>query len=261
VLGATLPGGNVAAVVAATLADGTPAVLKQNPPDAVESEHEALALALWDGDGAVRLLAHDPARRALLLERCVPGDALLHAAGDDEAGDVVCALLARLHRAPPPGHPFGRLAEVAPRWAVAVEERWRAAGRPFARALLHRALAALRDLPATGGPAEVLLHQDLHAANVLRAARAPWLVIDPKPLVGDPAFDLASLLRDRRPELARDPGAAARVRRRLDRLSAGTGLDRERVRGWGVAHALAWGFEDGAWLPGHVACAEWIAAA
>jgi streptomycin 6-kinase len=151
-----------------------------------------------------------------------------------------------------------RLADVAPGWARRTTARWEAAGRPFPRALLDRALAALRDLPGDGG---VLLHQDLHAANVLRAGREPWLVIDPKPLVGDPAFDLASLLRDRRPELARDPGAARRVRRRVDRLSAATGLDRERVRGWGVAHALAWGFQDGAWLPGHVACAGWIAEA
>ncbi len=260
-LGPPLAGGNVAAVAAATLADGTPAVLKQNPPDAHESKHEALALALWDGHGAVRLLAHDPARRALLLERCLPGDALLARAGDDEAGDVVCGLLARLARRPPPGHPFAGLAELAPGWAQRIAARWEARGRPFARALLHRALAALRDLPADPATPGVLLHQDLHAANVLRAAREPWLVIDPKPLVGDPAFDLASLLRDRRPELARDPGAPRRVRRRLDRLAAATGLDRERVRGWGVAHALAWGFADGDWLPGHVACAGWIAEA
>jgi len=250
-------------VVAATCADGTPAVLKQNPPDAVESDHEALALALWDGEGAVRLLAHDPARRALLLERCLPGDALLHRAGDDEAGDVVAGLLLRLWRPPPPGHPLVRPADAAPGWSRRIAEHWERAGRPFERALVDRAQAALRELTAPGGASapEVVLHQDLHAANVLRAEREPWLVIDPKPLAGDPAFDFASLLRDRRPELARDPEAPRRVRRRVARLCAATGQDRERVRGWGVAHALAWGFQGGAWLPDHVACARWIAEA
>jgi streptomycin 6-kinase len=101
----------------------------------------------------------------------------------------------------------------------------------------------------------VLLHQDLHGGNVRRSARG-WLAIDPKPLVGERAFDVASLLRDRRDDLARDPDAAWRIRRRLDFYSDRLGLDRERVRGWGIAHALAWGFEGGRPLAGHIECAR-----
>jgi hypothetical protein len=86
----------------------------------------------------------------------------------------------------------------------------------------------------------VVLHQDFHGGNVLRAAREPWLAIDPKPLVGEREFDAASYLRDRR-ELLVEPGASRLVSRRLDIFEAELGLDRERVRRWGIAHALAWG--------------------
>jgi streptomycin 6-kinase len=99
-----------------------------------------------------------------------------------------------------------------------------------------------------------VLHQDFHGGNVLRAEREPWLAIDPKPLVGEREFDTASLLRDRRAELVDDPKPQDRIRRRLDQLSADLELDRERMRGWGVAHALAW-----ATTPAMIACARWLA--
>jgi streptomycin 6-kinase len=99
----------------------------------------------------------------------------------------------------------------------------------------------------------VVLHQDLHGGNVLKGR--DWLAIDPKPLVGEPAFDLASLLRDRRPT------THGRIRRRLDLLTAETGTDRERAREWGIAHALAWGLEPDRAHPMHLACAQWLAEA
>jgi streptomycin 6-kinase len=104
------------------------------------------------------------------------------------------------------------------------------------------------------------VHQDLHGGNILRSERG-WLAIDPKPLVGEREFDVASLLRDRRDQLVLDPDAAARMRRRLDVFSERLELDRERARGWGVAHALAWGFEHGRVLSGHIQCARLLAAA
>src|SRR4029450_6156266 len=103
-------------------------------------------------------------------------------------------------------------------------------GRPFERSLLDRALAALRELGPDQGE-EVVLHQDFHGGNVLRAQREPWLTIDPKPLVGEREFDAASLLRDRRDEFAADPRPGARIRRRLDQLTE-LALDRETLRGW-----------------------------
>ena len=100
----------------------------------------------------------------------------------------------------------------------------------------------------------------LHGGNVLLDATRGWLAIDPKPLVGERAFDCASLVRDRRTELMRDPHPLARIRRRLDQFAEELALDRERIRGWGVVHAVAWGGEGGpGWDPAMVACAGWLA--
>jgi streptomycin 6-kinase len=233
------------------------AVLKLNPPEP-ESEHEGAALAHWAGVGAARLLAQDPERHALLVERCRPGTALWQEPDEDAANEAAVSVLAALWRPPAPAHPFRTLADAAAEWAQTLPRRWAALGRPCPRPVLERGLTQLRE-PQAGPP--VVLHQDLHGGNVLRATRAAWLAIDPKPLVGEPAFDLASLLRDRRPELLRDPAPLRRVRRRLDLLAAATGLDRERVRGWAVAHALAWGIEANRVHADLMACAEWLARA
>jgi streptomycin 6-kinase len=246
-------------VAPVTRADGTPAVLKVNFPEP-ESEHEAAALAHWDGAGAVALLAADAERRALLVERCVPGEPLWRVADEEEANRAAAAVLRRLWRPPRGGHPFRALDGEAQRWAAELPARWDRHRPPHDRALLDSALAWIGELLAS--PAEpVVLHQDLHGGNVLRATREQWLAIDPKPLVGDRAFDVASLLRDRRPELAADPAPVRRIRRRLDQLSAELDLDRERMRRWGVVHALAWGIDEAEWFPEIVACAGWLAEA
>ena len=176
VLGDVFPDAFVSAPIAATLADGTEAVLKLQFPDR-ETEREADALLQWDGDGAIRLLAHDPERHALLLERCAPGTPLSRL-GADAALSILTTLLPRLWQAA--GHPFRPLAEEASWWAERLERRGREAN-DVPRRLLDTALDALQTLPPTQGK-QVLLHQDLHAGNVLQAAREPWLVIDPKPL-------------------------------------------------------------------------------
>ncbi|HEY7792497.1 MAG TPA: aminoglycoside phosphotransferase family protein [Gaiellaceae bacterium] len=245
---------HISLVLAVERLDGTPAVLKVNFPEP-ESEHEADALAHWRGEGAVRLLEHDPDRRALLLERCDPGTQLWAVDDEDEANAIAAAVLRRLWRPPAPGHPFRLLAAEAERWAEELPRDWEAAGRPFERLLLDEAVSACREL-TRGQPEQVVLHQDFHGGNVLRAARERWLAIDPKPLAGERAFDAASLLRDRR-WLLREPGAARRIRRRLDLLSAELGLDRERARRWGIVHALAWGVSgDGKVEADMVECAR-----
>jgi streptomycin 6-kinase len=243
-------------VAPVTRRDGTPAVLKVNFPEP-ESEHEAAALAHWDGAGAVRLLAADAQRRALLLERCAPGDPLRRTADEEAANRAAAAVLRRLWRPPPAGHPFRALETEARRWAIELPPRWDRHRPPHDRALLDRAVAWIDELLAA--PAEpVVVHQDLHGGNVLRATREPCLAIDPKPLVGDRAFDVASLLRDRRGELAVEPAPVRRMRRRLDQLSAELELDRERMRRWAVVHALAWGLDEDEWFPEIVACAAWL---
>lgn len=226
-------------------------MLKVNFPEP-ESEHEADALACWNGTGAVRLLARDDERRALLVERCVPGTQLW-AVDEPEANELAADVLSQLWQAPPDG-PFRSLAAEAARWAAGLPLDWEAAGRPFEQALLDEAVEVMRSAEPAPGDG-VLLHQDLHGGNIVSSARG-WLAIDPKPLVGEREFDLASILRDRRDELARDPDAAVRIRGRLDFFSDRLDLDRERVRGWGIAHAVAWGFEGGRLFEDHIACAR-----
>jgi streptomycin 6-kinase len=102
-----------------------------------------------------------------------------------------------------------------------------------------------------------VVHQDLHGGNVLRSARGP-LAIDPKPLAGEAAFDCASLIRDRRDVLLAHPHPRRVLARRLDILTGALSLDRERVRAWAIAHALAWGLEEDRVHPALLACAEWL---
>jgi streptomycin 6-kinase len=221
-------------------------VLKLNAPSHFEADQEADALEIWDGNGAVRLLNRDDCRRALLVERCRPGTPLKDA--DVDELHVVAPLLQRLSRRLRARHPFRLLADEAERWAGDVPGRWDAGGRPFERDLLDRALDVYRSADRT---APFLVNQDLHGGNVLAAEREPWLVIDPKPLVGEPELDAVGLLRN----------AAFRgepLRRWLDALTA-LGLDRERLRGWGVAHALAWGWDgERGWSKRMVAAARAI---
>ena len=238
-LGEPFAGGIASELVAPA---GAHAVLKVQKPHR-ESEHEAAALELWDGDGAVRLLRHDPEEHALLLERCVPGTPL-SAAGQQAALDVFVELLPRLWK--PAGAPFRPLAEEAAWWLGSLE-----ASRDFEPTLLGAALEALRELPSTQGE-QVLLHQDLHGDNVLAAEREPWLAIDPKPLVGERELGIAPIVR------SFELGHSRRdVLHRFDRLTGELGLDRGRASGWTIAQTLAWS-TGSEYHQTHVETARWL---
>jgi streptomycin 6-kinase len=201
--------------------------VKVNPPGEIECAHEAEALEHYAGRGAVRLL--DREGHTLLLERCEPGTSLWELP-EDAANPLAAGVLAQLWRPAPSGHPFRTLAGEAARWAEEL-------GRDAAELVV----TAAAELAAELGPSQreqVVLHQDLHQGNILLSARGP-LAIDPKPLVGEREFDLASLIRDRR--FAFEP---ALPRRRLDFYAAELGLDRERARGWAIVHAVAWGSNE-----------------
>ena len=247
-LGEPFGGGFASELVApVTTADGEQAVLKIQQPDR-ESEHEAAALELWDGDGAIRLLDSDPEEHALLLERCVPGTPL-SAAGGKAALDVFVQLLPRLWK--PAGAPLRTLVAEAAWWSDSLEETWERFARPFERRLLDAALEALQQLPHTQGQ-QVLLHQDLHGDNVLAAQREPWLAIDPKPLVGERESGVAPIVRSR--ELGH---SRTDVLYRFDRLVSELGLDRERACGWTIGQTIAWAF-DGEHRQTHVETARWL---
>jgi len=152
----------------------------------------------------------------------------------------------------PAGSPFRTLADEASHWAGHLEGSWRRADRPFERSLVDITLSYLERLPSSPGDL-VLLNQDLHARNVLRATREPWLVIDPKPLVGEREFAVASIVRDDALGLTRQ-----RVQARLETLVQALGLDRERTIGWTVAQTIAWSITPEGALPGHLDAVRWI---
>lgn len=206
-----------------------PAVLKAAFPDD-ESEHEHLALRRWAGSGAVRLMRADPHRRMMLLERLQQRN--LNELWDIEACEIVAGLYGQLHV---PALPQLRsLAECTARWTADLTGLPRSA--PVPRRLVEQAITLGQDLagdPATTG---TLIHGDLHYENVLAADREPWLVIDPKPMNGDPHYEVAPMLWNRWEELAgyvRDG-----VRRRLSALVDAAGLDADRARAWVIVRML-----------------------
>jgi streptomycin 6-kinase len=233
------PGAASVLVQAVVTADGEEAVLKIQKPHR-ESEHEAAALELWDGEGAIRLLAHDQEEHALLLERCNPGTPLSEA-GTEASMDVLVGLLPRLWKSP---EGFYTIEDEVPHLLEDIESA-------RDERLRDVALAYVRDLVSSQGE-RVLVNQDLHGENVLASEREPWLVIDPKPLAAEREFSAASILRSN--ELGHSKRA---VLYRLDRLCSDLGLDRARAIGWTVVHTVAWSGGDDLVEP-HLEAVRWL---
>ena len=207
--------------------DGTRAVLKIGLPH-MEAAHEIEGLRFWNGDPTVRVLEADTSLNAMLLEACEPGLSLRQLPEPDQ--DVVIAgLLKRLWRTPSPPGPFRPLATMTKFWA----EETRAATASWSDPPLTNDGLRLFDELSRPSPNDVLLATDLHAGNVLSARREPWLVIDPKPFVGDRAYDATQHLLNCRSRLRADP--LGTIRRVADLLN----VDHARVRLWVFARAAA----------------------
>ena len=229
--GAPLPGGSHSYVVPVRYPAGA-AVLKL-PLLGDENRLEPEALRVYDGDGAVRLLRHDPDSGAMLLEACSPGMPLGDHGDREAAIDIACGLLRRLRREPPVGHSFTTVASRAAGWAGEFEAELRRDVRDGPRPLVEEAAYLARGLAVDARPG-VLVNRDAHRGNFLAAEREPWLLIDPKPLVGDPAFDAGYLLAD----LAGGSPDQSDVQHLVARLAAGLQVEAERVRAWALIRAV-----------------------
>ncbi len=201
------------------------AVLKVTWPHP-EAAGEALALQAWDGNGAVRLLRADPRRFALLLERLHPRD--LTTVDIDTACEVLGDLLATLRR---PAHArVPTLAAYADRQATEL----RAAAPVIPRRYLDQASRLAGELASESAGPRWLLHTDLHYGNVLAADRCPWLAIDPKPMAGDVAFEVAPALANRADALGTGSTVRWALRRRLAMICERAGIDEDRARAWTI---------------------------
>ena len=213
--------------VARVQRDGRAAVLKLGMPH-MEGMHELQGLRFWNGDPTVMLLEADSDDNAMLLEACDPGQPL-RGLPEPEQDVVIAAILHGLWRRPAPGHPFRPLSAQTAYWIAEASRdrlRWPDAG------LVREGLTLLEHL-SSASPDDVLLATDLHAGNILSATRQPWLVIDPKPFVGDRAYDATQHLLNCPGRLRADPRGT--VRQFADRLA----VEADRVRLWLMARLAA----------------------
>ncbi|WP_053848421.1 aminoglycoside phosphotransferase family protein [Streptomyces sp. NRRL B-24085] len=225
-----VPGGRSSLVVLVRRPDGTPAVLKLAPPRA-RPESERAALAHWDGRGAVQLVEPFVAEGVLLLERLHP-DVSVRSLPEAKALLEAAGTLRRLWVEPPGEHVFETVAERTGRQAAAM----RGASAEVS-GLVSAALDARESLLAAP-PEERLLHGTFRQSKVLAGTRSPWLAVGPDPVVGECAFDLARLVRDRVEDLIASPSGAATTRRRIKRLAESLEVDQERLRGWTLFRAV-----------------------
>ncbi len=240
-LGETFSYVGYAYVVRAELPDGTPAVLKVAPPEK-ELISETAALRHYNGDGICRLIDGDETEVSLLLERLEPGTTLAELGDDVEATEIAASVMKRLFKPLPPEHSFPTI----DRWGEAfhrVREKHNGGCGAFPAELFEPAFDLYFSLCASQEE-PVLLHGDLHHYNILRAAREPWLAIDPKGLAGEPAYDVGPYLYNR---IEGVNDVREYTLRRIGQFSEVLGIDRQRLIGWGFAQAVLsrlWTFED-----------------
>lgn len=246
--------GSRSVILPVTTSDGVPAALKVAIPGVAPVE-DHLVLRRWAGAGAVRLLRADPRRGALLLERALPRD--LVDLWDVEACEVVAALYPRLHVPAMPQ--LTDLADLVTGWVDDLAALPRSA--PIPHRLVEQAVGVGRDFATDAATSATVLHGDLHYRNVLAAEREPWLVIDPKPLNGDPHYEIVPMLWTRWDDLAGDTRDG--IRRRFFALVDAAGLSDERARDWVVLRmvcdamiALRAAEVDRSWLTTCIAVAK-----
>jgi streptomycin 6-kinase len=241
--------------------DGTSVVLKLSFPEDKEFHSEAEALRWFDGRGIARLLELDLARGAMLLERLEPGTPL-SGLDDEEATSIAAGVMRRLWRPAPADRPFPTVAYWASGIQRLLQNRYGGGTGPLPAALVEEAERRFAELLASSEE-QALLHGDLHHGNILRARREPWLAIDPKGVVGEPAYETAALLHNPRPGLLDMPNPRRVLARRIDQLSEELGFDRERIHAWGFAQCVlsaVWSLDDhGAGWEFAITCAELLA--
>jgi streptomycin 6-kinase len=253
--------GAVALIIPVSRRDGSKAVLKLQPVDD-ETGGEPAALRAWAGQGAVGLLDHDPSSGAMLLERLDASRDLSTMEDDFAAAKIIAELLVQLNSVPAPAG-MRHLKEVAAATLAQTPQAISLAEDPEERRLLINCAARYQDL-ITEQIDNCLLHWDLHYYNTLSTldGAGEWKAIDPKPLGGDPGFELLPALWNRWEDLVATGDVPAALLRRFDLMTDIMGLDRSRAAGWTLGRVLevaVWDlvrFREGSIWPSHRTIAE-----
>ncbi|MEV6058634.1 aminoglycoside phosphotransferase family protein [Nocardia asteroides] len=271
VIGPAFEGGTHAFVAPVRRADGSVAVLKVPVVDE-ENIAEPTGLFRYGGDGAVRLYRFDADSGAMLMEWARPGTPLLEQPGfpslegrpeNVDRVRLACALLRRLRREPgavPDAYPaLPRATAVVAGWARRLRSPEPELAEVLPADLREQALAWCARLAEPQGPL-LVVNRDTHLGNIVAAEREPWLLIDPKPYLGEAAFDagflgMIQVQSDPTPDHAR--AVLAATARDLD-------IPVDRAAGWMFLRAIEeiiWSVEDDdeEALPLHLAVARALA--
>ncbi len=243
-LGTPFPNISFHFVIPAMRNDGTPVVVKAHSPTG-EFAEELEALRLFDGHGMAQLLAYDVKNEVMLLERLRPGISLRKMEDDEKAISIASTVMKQLWRPAPSVHPFATVEKWEQGFAR-LRRHYQGGNGPFPEALLEEAETLYAELSASMAE-PMLLHGDLHQDNILSSERNGWLAIDPKGLIGEPAYETGAMLRNFLPELLEMPDPRRILARRIDQFSEELGFDRARIRGWGLSQAVLaawWSVED-----------------
>lgn len=231
-------------VAPAVLADGTEAIVKTGLTDEFPSQPEALRH--FGGHGMVQLLAYDEHNAAMLMERLKPGTSLRAVVDDEAAISAAAEVMRKLWRPLPQKHfPFPTVCDWGEGFARQ-RKLYDGGTGPLPPPLFDKAEKLYAELSASMAE-PVLLHGDLHQDNILSAEREPWLAVDPKGVIGEPAYETGALLRNFWPDILSVPDPKSLTARRIDQLAAELGFDRERIYNWGFSQAVLsvlWSIED-----------------
>lgn len=228
----------------AVRADGSTVVVKVCVADR-DFATEVEALRLYGGVGAVRLYDFDLDSGVMLLEHLKPGVMLSSVESDEEATSIAASVMRRIWRPPPAEHPFPHVSD----WARGMEKlraRFDGGSGPFPERVVQKAEGLFAELFASMA-APVVLHGDLHHFNILSGERQPWLAIDPKGIIGEPAYETGAFIRNPIPDIYSAPNMRRLLDWRIRLFADELAFDPVRVYGWATAQAVLsawWTFED-----------------
>lgn len=230
-------------VAPATRADGIEVMIKTGLTDEFPAQPQALMH--FDGHGSVQLLAYDEPNEVMLLEHLRPGISLRDVKNDEQAISIAAQVMSKLWRPlPEPHYPFQTVEDWGQGFAR-IRPLYDSTG-PLSMATFDKAEKLYADLCASMKE-RVLLHGDLHQDNILSAEREPWLAVDPKGVIGEPAYETGSILRNFWPDILSIPNPRSLMKRRIDQLSAELGFEREHIYNWALSQAVLsalWSLED-----------------